>query len=527
MTLSIRKVLERVQAGQIRIPAFQRGFVWDADRVAYLMDSIHKGYPFGALILWRTRAQLKSERQLGPFKLPPNDPDFPIDYVLDGQQRLTSIFGVFQTDIVPEANEDISWTKIFYDFAAQKDLQESLFFALAPDQVDPERHFPVNTFFDVTGYRDATSRLNPQQLEEIDNVQAIFKEAILPVQTIETDERAKVAIVFERVNRLGVELDIFQLLSAWTWSEEFDLQERFEDLAEELKPFGFAGVGDDSNLLLRCCSAIIGGDASSVGLLNLNGAEVRDRFDEISNGIKGAIDFVRANLHVERLENLPYPTLLVPLAVYFAGNDPESVPLSAAQRGELLRWFWRSCFARRFSAGVLRNLNRDVAEAAQLRKVGKLGLADIPWSIERDFFVETRFTISSVHTKTFILLLASLRPKSFVSGNPASLSEVLRHYNRSEFHHLYPRAFLKGQGVSSSDSNRLANFAIISASDNKKLGGVAPSRYRTRMPESQISTILDSAACPANLFDDDYDVFLDMRSQLLHRAANVLVGAPT
>jgi uncharacterized protein with ParB-like and HNH nuclease domain len=65
--LTIRKILEAVTAGSIRVPAFQRGFVWDAEKVAYLMDSIYKSYPFGALILWRTKHQLSVERQLGPF----------------------------------------------------------------------------------------------------------------------------------------------------------------------------------------------------------------------------------------------------------------------------------------------------------------------------------------------------------------------------------------------------------------------------------------------------------------------------
>jgi Protein of unknown function DUF262 len=81
--LSIRQAIERVTAGQLRVPAFQRGFVWDIERVAYLMDSIYKDYPFGALILWRTKTQLRSERTLGPFELPDRDPDYPIDYVLD------------------------------------------------------------------------------------------------------------------------------------------------------------------------------------------------------------------------------------------------------------------------------------------------------------------------------------------------------------------------------------------------------------------------------------------------------------
>jgi uncharacterized protein with ParB-like and HNH nuclease domain len=95
-SLSIRELIDLVTRGQVRIPAFQRGFVWDSDRVAYLMDSIYKGYPFGSLLFWRTKEKLKFDRDLGPFTLPEPNEDYPVDYVLDGQQRVTSIFGVFQ-----------------------------------------------------------------------------------------------------------------------------------------------------------------------------------------------------------------------------------------------------------------------------------------------------------------------------------------------------------------------------------------------------------------------------------------------
>jgi Protein of unknown function DUF262 len=87
---SIRKILDSVVSGEIRVPAFQRGFVWEMDRVAYLLDSIYKGYPFGSLLFWRTKQQLATERTLGTFTLPAPQADYPIDYVLDGQQRLTS-----------------------------------------------------------------------------------------------------------------------------------------------------------------------------------------------------------------------------------------------------------------------------------------------------------------------------------------------------------------------------------------------------------------------------------------------------
>jgi uncharacterized protein with ParB-like and HNH nuclease domain len=99
--LSIRQTLDKITEGQIRIPAFQREFVWEMDRVAYLMDSIYKGFPFGSLLFWQTKTKLKIERKLGPFDLPDPKAEYPIFYVLDGQQRITSVFAVFQTNFSP------------------------------------------------------------------------------------------------------------------------------------------------------------------------------------------------------------------------------------------------------------------------------------------------------------------------------------------------------------------------------------------------------------------------------------------
>lgn len=525
MSLSIRQAIGKVVAGHIRIPAFQRGFVWDPERVAYLVDSIYKGYPFGSLILWRTKEQLRSERQLGPFNLPAQEDEYPVDYVLDGQQRLTAIFGVFQTELEPEADEDISWMSVFFDFGAETDLQESQFVVLATSEVDSSRHFPIGTFFDPVAYRAATDGLSAERIVLIDKVQAAFQEASIPTQMIETDDRGKVAIVFERVNRLGLELDTFQLLSAWTWSEEFDLQEEFVDLSEQLAPFGFEGIGEDTNLLLRCCSAVVADDVSAPGLLSLNGAEVRARFTEIANGLRGAIDFLRNEIGVAKLANLPYASMLVPLAVFFADEDGKEVKLTDSQRAELVRWFWRSCFSKRFSGAVLRNLKRDLIEARELRASGKSKLADVPVNIDDDWFLENRFTIGSVNTKTFILALAQTEPRSFVSGAKVNLGDVLSKYNRSEFHHLYPQKFLKSIGRGNRDINRLANFAVISAGDNKTLGGRAPSEYKAKMNHSNLSSVLSSATVPESLFDDDYDPFLTERARELTALARKLTSA--
>lgn len=512
--LSIREILEQVGRGQIRIPAFQRGFVWDPERVAYLMDSIYKRFPFGSLLFWRTREMLKCDRKLGPFQLPDPKADYPIDYVLDGQQRVTSIYGVFQSDL-PHIGLEENWLPIYFDLSARATAQDSQFVAISPEKADPERHFPLATLFDTVAYRKASTNKKDDILERIDGMQAIFKEAKIPVQTSETEDRATVAIIFERVNRQGVALDTLQLLSAWTWSEDFQLQDQFEDLADQLVPFGFAELGNDTNLLLRCCSAILKKDASPQALMSLNGADVRKNFDKVTNGVKYAVDYIRRNFLAEKLGNLPFTTLLVPLSVFFAVSGNKEAKYSDSQRVKINRWFWRSCFSKRYSSAVLRNLNTDISEMQLLRDVGDSNLGEFSVDLSEDYFKSNVFGLGNVNTKTFILLLASQKPQSFISSQPVDLANTLKAANRTEFHHLMPRAFLKAQyGDAIDNDSVLANFAFLSRSDNNDIGGAAPSVYRAKMP-TDITSILQSAVTSETLFSDDYSKFVDERSKAL------------
>lgn len=520
--LSIREILEQVGRGQIRIPAFQRGFVWDSDRVAYLMDSIYKKYPFGALLFWRTKNVLKYDRKLGPFVLPDPKEDYPVDYVLDGQQRITSIFGVFQTAI--ERPDDPNWLPIFYDLAAEQTVQDSQFFALKPEDVDPARHFPMSTLFSTAEYRAATKNFDDSTIERIDQMQAIFKEIKIPLQLSRTEDKATVAIIFERVNRQGVELDTLQLLSAWTWSEDFQLNEEFSDLADELQPFGFQEIGVDTNLLLRCCSAILKHDASPQALMELNGATVRENFDQVTNGVKYAVDYVRHHFHAEKLSNLPFSTLLVPLSVLFAVSGNKEASITDEQRERVNNWFWRASLSRRYSSAVLRNLNTDINEMVNLRDDKPSKLGDFSFHIDAEFFTRNTFGMANVNTKTFILMLAGLKPLSFISGSPVDLAKTLKESNRTEFHHMMPRAYLRESGQTQKyDESCLANFCFLSRTDNRKIGGDKPSVYRSKMP-TDITAIQTSAMFDDLLFKDDYEQFITARADALVDYAMKLAG---
>lgn len=517
--LTIREILDTVIRGQIRIPAFQRGFVWEPERVAYLMDSIYKGFPFGSLLFWRTKEQLKSENKLGPFDLPQPAEDYPVDYVLDGQQRITSIFGVFQTQLMGAPTE--AWQEIYFDYSAEKNAQESQFFALLPNEVDPKKHFPLKTLFDTTAYRKATSSLTEELAKKIDDMQTVFKEARIPVQLFKTEDKATVAIIFERVNRQGVPLDTLQLLSAWTWSDDFQLQSQFADLAEQLEPFGFGSMAEDSNLILRCCSAILGGDASPESLMNLSGAVVRERFTEVLNGIRGAVDYVRTNFAVHSLENLPFANILVPLSAFFSVPENKEIKYTDEQRKAINRWFWRACFGKRYSSGLLRNLNSDIEEMRKLREGKPSALGGFPINIANDYFTSNIFTIGTVNTSTFILLLAQQKPLSFISGAPIDLGEKLRQSNRAEFHHLMPKAYLLSTKQEDYSPNCLANFAFISRADNRALGGSAPSLYKVHMP-ANVNDVVKLALCPENLFKDNLKDFITERTTILKNAAEAL-----
>lgn len=91
-------LLADVSRGNIKIPAFQREYVWKDEQIMSLLDSIYRGYPVGSLLLWSTKESLKHERNVGGFKLPETPEDYPVNYLLDGQQRLTTLYGVFNSD---------------------------------------------------------------------------------------------------------------------------------------------------------------------------------------------------------------------------------------------------------------------------------------------------------------------------------------------------------------------------------------------------------------------------------------------
>ena len=519
--LSIRKIIDKFTSGEIRIPSFQRGFVWEEDDVAFFIDSLFKGYPIGAVLLWRTKERLLNERNLGHFSLPEPIKDYPVDYVLDGQQRLTSIFSVFQTELVPR--NDSNWKDIYYLIGNSKNSQQLQFIPLTTEEVDLKKHFPIKTLFDSVQYRRATEILNDEEKAEIDKLQEIFKEISIPVQLMETDDKSIVAIVFERINRAGVPLESFQLLTAWSWSTDFDLQEKLDELSGELSGCGFNGLAEDQDLLMKCFTGYILGSTSPSAMMELSGEKIRDNFDKIKNGLKSAIDFLQKELHLYSLAFVPYPAMIVSLVKFFGTDKIGGQLYNDKQRKQLIKWFWKSCFSRRYSSGVNNAHQTDLNAMKKLRENEDTDISTFKCNISESFFTDNQFNINSVNTKTFIALLASKTPRSFISGAKVDLATTLKLSSSKEFHHIFPDKYLQRLGKERRERYQLANFCFLNNADNQKIKDKAPDEYIKYLNPESVSEVLCAAICPENTFELSYDEFIDKRKKMLTDYAKSLI----
>ena len=515
-SIPIKKLIERISSGDIRIPAFQRNYVWEPDQVSFLLDSIYKEFPIGTIILWKTDNRLTTEKNLGFFELPEPQKDYPVNYVLDGQQRLTCLFSVFQTELEPTSSE---WVDIYFDLEAEENIQESLFLALDKNEVDPLRHFPVKTLFDTVAYRKATEHLSDKLVVKIDQLQDKFKTYLIPSITFETDNRNKVAIVFERINRAGTELNIFELLSAWSWSDQFDLVEKFEVLEENIADHGFEDLCRDKNLLLRICAGVISGKTTPKNILDLQGDEIRSRFNEIEKGILGALDFLKREVKIQHYKMIPFPGLLVPLSAFFATSKPDGVSYSSKQKEVIIKWFWRSLFTRRFSSGVNERQATDIINLKQLRENEEFDFKYPPINIKIDFST-SNFSSGNANSKILILLLNSMDPYSLLSGAKIDLSKVLKKGSKHEYHHIFPKNYLKKLGKTRSEINVLANICFLTRSDNNSIKDADPAIYGQKIQKKEYLT---KAIIPANFKELSYEDFIAKRKKLLEEKAKELM----
>ena len=121
-------------------------------------------------------------------------------------------------------------------------------------------------------------------------------------------------------------------------------------------------------------------------------------------------------------------------------------------------------------------------------------------------------------------MLAQNKPKAFISGKNIDLEKVLKQSNSVEFHHIFPKKFLKDKGVDKNQIQQLANFCFLDNADNQKIKSKSPSTYKKIIDPSKLDEIMKHALCPIGSLDMDYSEFITKRSEILLDFARNLIS---
>lgn len=464
-TAYVKDLITDIKKGEIKIPQFQRKFVWKEQQAIDLLDSIANNYPVGSLLLWKTSVKLAIERNIGDFKLPETDDLTPTDYVLDGQQRITVIYSCLGA---PENEEG---------FAAAYDLANGAFIQ-KPSQHNP-LIFPLRWMFDTTRMLDFRTGLKsyPEQQryqDQLDDIITAFTSYRIPIVTLKDLTLEEVCPIFERINSSGTKLSMFDLMVAATWSHgQFDLNEEAARIASSLEAKGFERIERDT--ILKCVTAIKFGGIKKNQILSLRDIpkeEMEQLVKSTSEALLKAVDLLSTEFRIHSWAFLPYEALIIVLAHIFADGRT----LSGERLVRLRQWFWRASFSERYRVGGEGFVTKDL-EAIQKFVLDEQGDASfIGEPPTADQLTKSNFRISNSRARAFILALAIKKPRNLTNAAAIDTSVALSHFNRKQFHHLFPRGYLK-RSSDPNEHNSIINVCMLAASENNAISDTDPHEY--------------------------------------------------
>lgn len=513
--LKIDKLINRIDNGEIKIPAFQRGYVWKQNQIIELLESLVKQYPVGSILLWEAseKEKLRSTRNIAGYKIPDKGENWPVNYVLDGQQRLSSIYAVFSTNVEQENasekyNPNLDIFEIFYDFSEKAFLPKS-----EANKVSAGSVVLLRNIIDPIKLIDEITNLDKKYHADAKNLSSIFLNYEIPVVQIKNRTKEEVGVIFERINNTGTKLNTLDLMTAWTWTEDFHLLDAIDALLEELEEKSFGAI--DPKLMLQVVSGVIIGSTKTENVLRLTGERVRDNWSNIQESVKAAVDFLSTEIKCSNIEFLPFHQQLIPLSRFYS----KTKRVTSEQVDVLKKYFWRTSFSDRYSTGqTTAKMDADIEFINKVIDYDFSDLKKYSTSITADELIETQFSKGNPVTRAFLLLSAQLNPLDLANGKVVDVGNALSNFNRKQYHHVFPNSFLTKKGVEKSMRFSVVNFCFLPADSNKKISNRSPSDYFSNIvPADKKAAILESNLLPIDnsiYADDDFQKFLDGRTKL-------------
>ena len=565
-------LLEMVEEGRAQLPEFQRSWVWDDTKICKLIESITSGFPMGAAMFLGAGGEsirFKSRKFAGVVDSSEVSPEW---LVLDGQQRLTTLYQVFKSrnavETRLETNKDKSVFRFYYldirkcmepemdrldaiiSISEKKQKTSEIGRTVDLDLSTPEKEyenmmFPLNLALSPNDVNDWGEKM-AEYYGDSKEYRKLFRDfetkIIRPIQAYEmpviqlSKDTPKEAVcqIFENVNTGGVPLTVFELVTATFAADEFDLRADWEQISKSFKEKQLTVLNDVTGdnfisamtLLVTYKKSLIGKGAVSCkkrDILKLEFGDYKDNHDALVGGFESAASFL-VHQGIYRANDLPYTTQLVPLAAIFAFDNEKKdnrAFMLAPNKDLLAKWYWCGVFGELYGGANEARFALDIAEMFKWIKGG-----DVPDTVSRASFVPTRLlsmqTRNSAAYKGVMAIVMQDSPLDFMSGEKMDVAKYLD--EDTDIHHIFPQAYCEKQKYPQKKWNSVINKTPIYASSNRSIGGRAPSEYLKTMKKKGLDENMIVSAVSSHKVNYEYlsknmfdEYFVDRAKRLLGR----------
>lgn len=554
---TVDELVGQIERGEIRLPEMQRQYVWRSTRVRDLLDSLYRGYPSGAILLWQTDEPVP----LQDFAIQQhNNPYQSTKLLLDGQQRLTSLSAVIRGEpvhvrgrkkpiellfnlehpeklpFVSEVNEESDDDLVGDETDSSEDELQKRFDRMAfvvstkklaqmPQWVsvsdvfksDSDRPFLKSA--GITDMEDPRYERYGQRLARLRAIRKYTYRMDVLERTLGYDE---VTEIFVRVNSLGAKLRSSDLALAQItakWRNSLKIFQAFQ------KECAQAGFDLELGLHLKNMMAIATGQSRFKAASNLSLAELQTAWKQSKAGMEFAMNFLKSNTGIDSPALLSSPFLLVALSFY---GHKRNYDIAKNESSLLGFWTILANAKGRYSRGSSETiLDQDLnvikqgggaaeLEARLLQQVGRL-------HIEPEE-LEGRNQRSALF-KTMFMAFKHAGATDWRSNLNISLSHSGSHH-KLQFHHIFPKAALKGM-YGDREVNDIANLSFISGKTNKTISDKAPEAYLTEYIKKNGTGGFDTQCIPLEnelLKLGGYHDFLSKRRALIAARLNEYLG---
>ncbi len=591
----LRDLLAEARAGRLQLPDFQRSYVWGDEDVRMLIASILRGFPVGALLTLRSGGPVSFRPRLleGVEAARQAAGDGPAqaaeELLLDGQQRITSLFGAMASPLSMKVRKPKSERKTLQRFYyldidkaldAGEELEDAILGlpearirkgeGLTIDLSTREREFeagcfPLNLAFDQAAVMkwlwDYQAYWQARGTLRTDQANAFMQRVLQPLQSYQMPvirlgretSREAVCLVFEKVNVGGKKLDAFELVTAIFAGAPEPLNLR-DDWAgrharirgggagqgmampvfDSLRGFDFLQAVSLSASHARRRTAEAAGNpelpqisARREALLALELADFRAHAPAVEEGFREAGRFLAAQ-KVLWAADLPYPAQAVALAAIFAIAGKAAK--AAAGKERLALWFWRTALAEDYGTSPESKLAKDAEEVSRWLQGGEEPDRMRLLTFNPDRLESLRMRVSAAY-RAFAALMLREGCRDFITGQAADITTFAG--DPMDVHHIFPRQWCDARGIRPEVYDSILNKTPLTAASNREIGGRAPSDYLRRieakqgLTSAQMDEILRSHLIePAFLRADDFAGFLTDRKRRLAELAARAMGAP-